>query len=47
MLKNVGNLQFVSEVRPEVVRDISKSVLKKVKITQVTPDTFIEKQLGD
>ena len=46
MLKNVGNLQFVSEVRPEVVRDISKSVVKKVKITQVTPDAFIEKIWG-
>ena len=46
MLKNVGNLQFVSEVRPEVVRDISKSVFKKVKITQVTPDAFIEKIWG-
>ena len=47
MLKNVGNLQFVSEVRPEVVRDISKSVFKKVKITQVTPAAFMEKNLGD
>ena len=46
MLKNVGNLQFVSEVRPEVVRDISKSVFTKVKITQVTPDAFIEKIWG-
>ena len=31
-LKNVVNLQFASEVRPEVVRDI----FKNVKITQVT-----------
>ena len=31
-LKNVVNLQFASEVRPEVVQDI----FKKVKITQVT-----------
>ena len=31
-LKNVVNLQFASEVRPEVVRDI----FKKVKIAQVT-----------
>ena len=46
MLKNVGNLQFVSEVRPEVVRDISKSVFKKVKIIQVTPDAFMEKIWG-
>ena len=37
MLKNVGNLQFVSEVRPEIVRNISESVFKQVKITQVTP----------
>ena len=46
MLKNVGNLQFVSEVRPEVVRDISKSVFKKVKITHLTPDAFMEKIWG-
>ena len=32
MLKNVVNLQFASEVRSQVVRDI----FKKVKITQVT-----------
>ena len=30
--ENVGNLQFASEVRPEVVRDISKSVLRKSRL---------------
>ena len=41
MLKNVVNLQFASEVRSEVVRDI----FKKVKITQVT--CFHGKKVGD
>ena len=40
-LKNVVNLQFASEVRPEVVRDI----FKKVKIAQVT--CLHGKKLGD
>ena len=31
-LTNVVNLQFASKVRPEVVRDISKTVLRKSRL---------------
>ena len=36
-LKNFVNLQFASEVRQEVVRDISKSVLSKSRYTSYMP----------
>ena len=43
-MKNVVDLQFVSEVRPEVVRDISKSVLRK-SILHMS-HAFMDKVLG-
>ena len=38
-------LQFASEMRPEVVRDISKSVLRKSRLHKL--HAFMEKKLGD
>ena len=43
-MKNVVNLQFASEVRPEVVRDISKSVLRNLRLHKL--HAFMEKILG-
>ena len=43
-LKNVVNLQFASEVRPEVVRDISKSVLRKSRLYKL--HAFMKTILG-
>ena len=38
-------MQFASEVRPEVVRDISKSVLSKSRLHEL--HAFMEKKFGD
>ena len=38
-------LQFASEMRPEVVRDISKSVLRKSRLHKL--QALMEKKLGD
>ena len=43
-MKNVVDLQFASEVRPEVVRDISKSVLRKSRLHRL--HAFMDKILG-
>ena len=43
-MKNVVNLQFASEVRPEVVRDISKSVLRNLRLHKL--HAFMETILG-
>ena len=43
-LKIVVNLQSASEVRPEVVRNISKSVLRKSRSHKL--HAFMEKMLG-
>ena len=44
-MKNVVNLQFASEMTPKVVRNISKSVLRKSRLHKL--HAFMEKKMGD
>ena len=43
-MKNVVNLQFASEMTPKVVRNISKSVLRKSRLHKL--HAFMEKNGG-